>query len=96
MVQTIKDTAPIIGDENALMARRLKSRGKHVPANLSVAPSHQWIITDEAWTQATACFEAEASLVADVAWMLADYARKKSVVAEDFCMASRLIEKLAK
>jgi len=96
MMRTVKDTVPIVSAENEAMARRLGARGKHVPANLTVIPAHQWIITDDAWTKATACFDSEASLLADVAWMLADYAGKKSVKSGDFYMASKLIEKLAK
>ena len=94
LTQTIKTTVPVIADENKVMARRLEARGKHVPANLSVTPAHQWIITSEAWTKAAACFEVETSLLADVAWMLAEHAGRKSVRSKDFTMANTLIEKL--
>jgi hypothetical protein len=93
--ETIKTTVPIIEAEEKPMRRRLVKRDKHVPANLKVSPAHMWMITEEALTKAVACFEVEASLISEVAWMLAEHAGRKSIRTKDFAMADTLIRKLA-
>jgi histone H3/H4 len=91
-MRVITDTIPVIAAENRRFSRRLQLRGKHVPASLTVAPAHQWNISDESLDHITALIDLTAKMLAKGAHTVADNDRRVTVVPNDI----RLVKTLRK
>jgi len=89
-MRIIGETVPLIAAENRRFSRRLQLRGKHVPASLTVAPAHQWNISDEALDHITALIDLTAKNLAKGAHKQADYDRRKTISSYDIRMVREL------
>jgi|WetSurMetagenome_2_1015567.scaffolds.fasta_scaffold00112_10 histone H3/H4 len=104
-MRVIADTVPVISAENRRFAKRLEVfffrshlckltrkqlRGKHVPANLTVAPAHQWNLGDEALDHITALIQLSAKNLGKGAHVVADNDNRVTIFPSDVWLVTTL------